>query len=65
MIFLAGRHIVEYDIIRKKQSFIAKSIDDESVTAIGFYKKKNNELKIGVALKSTAQTLPLVIRNLR
>lgn len=60
VIYIGGRHIVEYDIIRKKQSFITKNIDDEAATALNFYKTKKGVLKIAVALKSTSRTLPQI-----
>ena len=60
VIYLSGRHIVEYDIIRKKQSFITKSIEDEAVTSMAYYRSKKNVLKVAVGLKGNSETLPQV-----
>lgn len=60
VIYLAGKHVVEYDIIRKRQSYITKSIEDEAVTAMNYYRTKKNVLKIAVGLKGNSETLPHV-----
>lgn len=64
VIYLAGKHVVEYDIIRKRQSYITKSIEDEAVTAMNYYRTKKNVLKIAVGLKGNSETLPHVLITL-
>lgn len=35
--FISGKHIVLYDIIRKKQTYIMKSAEDEVVNALNYH----------------------------
>jgi hypothetical protein len=60
VIYLAGRHIVEYDIIRKRQSYITKSVEDDDVTAMTYHKNKKNALKVAVGLKGSPESFPRV-----
>lgn len=60
LIFLAGKHIIEYDIIRKKQTYLLKNLDDETIVAMNYYMNKKHVLSVAVALKSTSRVLPQV-----
>lgn len=60
LIYMCGKHIVEYDIMRKKQSYIMKDLDDEAIAAMNFYLNKKKSLSVAVALKSTTRVLPQV-----
>ena len=53
IIYSCGKHIVEYDIIRKKQTYIMKNIDDETITAMNYYASKRKAKSIAVALMMT------------
>lgn len=61
LIFLSGKHIIEYDIIRKKESYILKNLDDESIVAMNYYLNKKKALSVAVAMRSTSRVLPQVI----
>ncbi len=61
LIFMSGKHIIEYDIIRKKESYILKNLDDESIVAMNYYMNKKKSLSVAVALRSTSRVLPQVI----
>jgi hypothetical protein len=59
--YSAGKHIVSYNLIRKKQTFYAKDKEDEEITAMTYYiGKKSVSKQIAVALKSNSKELPLV-----
>ena len=60
LIFLSGKHIIEYDIIRKKETYLLKNLDDESIVAMNYYMNKKRVLSVAVALKSTSRVLPQV-----
>ena len=60
LIFLSGKHIIEYDIIRKKETYLSKNLDDESIVAMNYYMNKKRVLSVAVALKSTNKVLPQV-----
>lgn len=60
LIFLSGKHIIEYDIIRKKETYLLKNLDDESIVAMNYYMNKKHVLSVAVALKSTSRVLPQV-----
>lgn len=58
IIYLCGKHIVEYDIIRKKQTYIMKQIDDQAISAMNFYISKKRVIQIAICLKSTSKLAP-------
>lgn len=60
LIFLSGKHIIEYDIIRKKETYLLKNLDDEQIVAMNYYMNKKKILSVAVALKSTTRVLPQV-----
>ena len=60
LIYLSGKHIVEYDIIRKKETYIQKALEDETILSMNYYMSKKKVLSIAVALKSTTRVLPQV-----
>jgi len=60
LIFLSGKHIIEYDIIRKKETYLLKNLDDETIVAMNYYMNKKRILSVAVALKSTTRVLPQV-----
>jgi len=61
LIYPSGKHLVNYELMKKKQSFILKDYEDESISAMNFYfGKQTNVTLIAVGLKSTAQSIPIV-----
>lgn len=60
LMFISGKHIVLYDIIRKRQTYIMKSAEDESVQTLNFYLTSSNKLLIALGFKSTNKILPTV-----
>ena len=55
---MCGNHLVLYDIVRRKQKYIMKNIEDEAVTALNYYLGTKTEVMISVGLKSTGKVLP-------
>ncbi|CAD8184741.1 unnamed protein product [Paramecium pentaurelia] len=60
LMFISGKHIVLYDIIRKRQTYIMKSAEDEVVQALSFHVSHGQKLFIAIAFKSTSKILPTV-----
>jgi hypothetical protein len=51
LIYIMGKHLVSYNLIRKRQNFILKSADDEAVTCMNFYYgRKSTTARIAVGL---------------
>lgn len=52
LIYLCGKHIVSFNLIRKRQNFIIKEPEDESVTCMNFYYgRRGASAKVAVGLK--------------
>ncbi|CAK85762.1 unnamed protein product (macronuclear) [Paramecium tetraurelia] len=43
LMFISGKHIVLYDIIRKRQTYIMKSAEDEVVQVLSFHVQLSNQ----------------------
>ena len=50
LIYLAGKHFVEYDLIRRRQSYILKKIEDNIVTCMNHFLSKTKLLYIAIGL---------------
>jgi hypothetical protein len=65
LIYLCGKHIVSFNLIRKRQNFIIKNPDDESVTCMNYYYgRRGSSARVAVGLKSNlaANTTLAMIR---
>lgn len=60
MVYICGKHLVRYNILRKKQNFTIKSLEDERITAMNYFYKNKTSSKIAVALQSRSNILPMV-----
>lgn len=61
MIYICGKHIVSYNLIRKRQSFIQKNSEDEQVTTMNYYYgKRGSTAKVAVGLQSSSKILPMI-----
>ncbi|EGR28381.1 WD repeat protein [Ichthyophthirius multifiliis] len=61
LIYNCGNHLVLYDVVRKKQKYVMKNIEDQPLTAMTFFTNPTKgTTNIAVALKSKSDTLPQV-----
>ncbi|KAL4462030.1 hypothetical protein ABPG74_000875 [Tetrahymena malaccensis] len=60
LVYSCGNHLVLYDVVRKKQKYIMKNIEDQPLTAMNFFTNSKGEISVAVALKSKSDTLPQV-----
>lgn len=61
LVYPNGKHLVCYDMMKKKQTFILKNMEDEEVSAMRFhYSRGSNRTLIAVSLKSSSESIPLV-----
>ena len=52
LIYLCGKHIVSFNLIRKRQNFIIKEPEDEAVTCMNYYYgRRGSSAKVAVGLK--------------
>ena len=58
LIYSCGNHLVLYDVVRKKQKYIMKNIEDQPLTAMNYFTNSRGEISVAVALKSKSDTLP-------
>ena len=55
ILYLCGKHLVLFDIIRKKQTYIMRTLEDEQINAITYYNSNQNNKQIflvAISLKS-------------
>jgi len=49
LIYLCGKHIVSFNLIRKRQNFIIKEPEDEAVTCMNYYYgRRGSSAKVAV-----------------
>lgn len=51
LIYQCGKHLVEYDLLHKKQSYILKNIEDEDITAINYVMSSSDVLSVVIAMR--------------
>ena len=65
IVYLSGKLIVCYELMKRKQSFIVRRIEDSDASAMACYsgKRSNNQQvsTVAVALKGSSKELPTVI----
>ena len=52
LIYQCGKHIVEYDLLQKKQYYIMKGIEDTEITAMNYYISSSFNLILLIGMKS-------------
>jgi hypothetical protein len=61
LVYPNGKHLICYDMMKKKQTFILKNMEDEEVSALRFhYSRGSNRTLVAVSLKSSSESIPLV-----
>ncbi|KAL4489496.1 hypothetical protein ABPG72_002792 [Tetrahymena utriculariae] len=51
MIYQCGKHLVEYNLLHKKQHYLIKNIEDEDITAMNYVVSQSDTLNLVVGLR--------------
>lgn len=53
IVYQCGKHLVEYNLLHKKQHYLLKSIEDEDITAMNYSISGQDTLNVVVGLKGS------------
>ena len=54
VLYPAGKHLINYELLKKKQSFLLKNYNDEPVSCMNYFRnKQTNVTLVAVGLKNT------------
>ena len=60
LLYPNGKHLVSFDMMKKKQTFILKDLEDAEISAMkSYFSRASNSTLVAVSMKSSTDTMPL------